>query len=341
MSVSSDLLNGACYGFQTSLIKNCALSGVPKFGTTVGILKMSELYNPFGVDGGFSNDGYDRSIKVRYMPRTVDDGDYSGIKNICDMNAPNVLYNSITITPEHSTSVEKKFAYNDLRILCDTPEQFQASVINGMMSAMMKKINYINLAYIDTITPYLINHGAGQYNADLIAGTSPNEQVDHRVLRATIRNLEDIGCGDTPFWVGQSEELDLTAEKLRVGCCNNNGLDLSQVNGQFIYFRDNQVNAVLGSGHSLIMAPGSMVILPWLQNKGAWAESGDDSMKYGTVFEPLTGLEMDLNINYDKCTRLYEIQLALHWHLWTVPADYYETGDELFETKAFLRPVLV
>lgn len=337
MSVSSDLLGGACLGFQTRLNETCATSARSKVGFTMALMTMSRLYNPFGVTA-FPTDGSSREIKYRYMPRALDDGNYGSVTDICS-TASNAVYKSGTLTPDLEDSVEQAFNIDDVRILCDTPSQFQSSVVQGMMDALYRKMNKTNLTYVNTITPYLLGGGAGQYNSDLIQGTAPNEVVDHRELNTTLENLNDIGCGMSPLWVGQSIDLNLATRKLELGCCNNNGLDLSRLNGEFIYFKDNQMNAELGSNHTIAMIPGSMVILPYLRNVGAWA--GDfDGMMHETVTDPLTGFTFDLTMNPDKCTRAVTVQLSIRWALWTIPDDYYQSGDPLYQTKGFVRPIV-
>jgi len=339
MSLVSDYLPGACANLQTGVNAGCSRDPRTKQGFSQQVIALSEQYNPFGVTFD-SATGKERIIDIKYSPRVVDNGNYDDIADICN-GATVGTYNSISVEANLKTSVEEEIPFEDIRVLCENPSEFRGMRISKMFNAMMEKVNHINLTYIDTITPYLINGGAGQFNIDLVVGSSGARTVNSEALVAVLEGLADIGCGVEPVWVGNAAELVEASYLLNVGCCNtNSGIDLSQINGQYMYFKDNKANSILGTGHTIAMIPGSIIMMPWYRNVGEYAGSTATTF-YEVITDPITGMQYDLTIREVDCpTRKIVMQLSLHWHLWTLPDDYYLSGDSLYQTKGFLRPVL-
>lgn len=342
MSSVNSYLKGACRNLQTALNEQCALNPRTKTGFTQQIMEAYRLYNPFRVT--FSPAGQQRMLNVTYKPRAVNNGVYNEIANICD-GAEVGDYNSVTIEADQKTSVEEKIPIEDLRILCEEPDQFRSMVIADMFNAMMEKINYINLTQIDTITPYIRSVGGvpqpGTYNVDLVVGSSGSRTINSEALVKVLEDLNDMGCGVEPFWIGNASELVEASYLLRLGCCNTNaGIDLTKIQGEYGYIKDHQMNEVLGTNNTIAMIPGSIVMLPWYKHTGGYAGVSGNSA-FEIVRDPVTGMQYDLRIREIDCPdRTVVVQLSLHWHLWTIPEDYYKTGDPLHLTKAFVRPVL-
>lgn len=186
----------------------------------------------------------------------------------------------------------------------------------------------------------------------LLSGTSPNFFGMAQVLEA----YELTGGRRKPLVVG-SGDLGLYTRIVGLGCCNDDGIDLSRVNGEILFFRDKYVNrqaggSALGQGGGAnpganlggwanttasaaeqrrtfgVFSPGAVQLLTWNENVGEFKHIGDQFV-HDTIVDPISGIEYDFDLVYDPCHKQFQMGLKLHFDLFVLPPNMYPLGSDM------------
>jgi hypothetical protein len=231
----------------------------------------------------------------------------------------------------------------DLRKICYTStDEFRANLIMSMMDALNQAING------QLITFMLQGFGALYGNPTPTGTGSPwststttfaGNGVNYRWGAELLREYERIGGRRRPIVVG-SGDIGLYARILNIGCCNQEGIDLSRAAGEFLYFRDEVASTAAGWGnnHFGVFSPGSVQLLTYVENAGEFRNVGDHYSR-DVITDPVTGLNIDANVIYDICENKWRFGICTWFDLFYLPLDMYPSGHNLEKVNGTFRGV--
>lgn len=336
MSYNGNLSGGICAALQQVALDVCALNPYTSIGFTqaVWMSGMIERFNPFNLE--FSQIGGERQLQLKYSPRNADTTPTNTIGNICGGIGTAPTFKSQTIEANLKESVAEQFSIEEVRGLCDADfNVFKQMRLTKMFDALNQKINKSNLAAVAALTPYTRGHASGTVAITPVL-TNPFPMVNSVDFYKLRHTLEDIGCSETPFIISGNQNLQIGFSFLKIACCTGGGQMLSAMNEQFLYFKDHNMNAVLGNNSGIAFVPGAFRILPWYRNIGAHEYTSGEVTR-SRIVDPRTGMMYDLDTKFDACTGTYTFQISYNWALWSIPDDFYLSTDPLYQTKGFVK----
>lgn len=284
-----------------------------------------------------TGDGKKRKVKVRYMQPLDEDANTDDAEaSSCTAEVePLPLEDEVEVTSFLRTQ-NLKFDKANMKLFCESPSEWRGKVIAVALDAFFKKLNK------NLITAFLANDGAfpdgtvapkqiplinqdagGQYSADFWG-----ESV-------LLEDFQDMPGNDRPIVVGAGY-LSHYARLQAIGCCNQYGQDVSEF-GSMYFFRDRYVDGIAGISNAIASwHPGALQLLTWAQNKGEFAEMSQHHSEV-TIVDPVTGLDIDMEVHYDECNKVWTIQFGTYYDLHPViPADAYPAGHEFEDTNGSL-----
>ena len=339
MSYNGNLSGGICAALQQVALDVCALNPYTSIGFTqaVWMSGMIERFNPFNLE--FSQIGSERQLQLKYSPRNADTTPTNTIGNICGGIGTAPTFKSQTIEANLRESVAEQFSIEEVRGLCDSDfNTFRQMRLTKMFDALNQKINKSNLAAVAALTPYTRGHASGKVDITPVL-TSPFPMANSMDFYKLRHTLEDIGCSETPFIISGNQNLQIGFSFLKIACCTGGGQMLNAMNEQFLYFKDHNMNAVLGDDFGIAFVPGAFRILPWYRNVGPHEYTSGEVTR-SRIVDPRTGMMYDLDTKFDACTGTYTFQISYNWALWSIPDDFYLSTDPLYQTKGFVKLAL-
>jgi hypothetical protein len=284
-----------------------------------------------------NDDGKVRSIKLVGVARICDEDIVDVCPDICgDGPEPEPFEDTITLT--HCIS-NNPLIFNDknLRLICDWGNNqgyFQAQII-GVLDRLTRRLNRnllgLQNANFGNFNPALIPN---QHTVNLLMGTM--QAPMYFGLSEIQKDFSNIGFDGTPIIVGDGNIYHFT-KMLQIGCCNENGLDLSKAGGSYNFFRDPAVDALIGSNHFIGLVPGMVQLLTGNDNKGDFAKNWTGILERNTIIDPRTGIEWDFNLIYEPCTGIYKLTFGLHYEPYWLTDKAYNYCDELHGTNGTLH----
>lgn len=221
-----------------------------------------------------------------------------------------------------------KFTKASMRRFCESPQAFRQKVILGEMDALFRKINRICIEqYIAGVGKFYGNV-AGPKDVQMLDNTGAIRQIDPNGEVAIRQDFEMVGISQQPIVVGAGN-LDSYVKLGEIGCCNAFGQDVSDTS-HFSYYRDVDVHAVTGNQHRfLAFQPGAVQFASWNENEG------DFRMEHfhfdeTTVVDPVSGITLDFETNYDRCKKQWVLHFFLNFDLFLMPLNLYKTTHERY-----------
>ena len=235
----------------------------------------------------------------------------------------------LTVTPNEVASWTFEMSVDELNAICKSPDEIRALKLFEAMDLINQSINnsIITLVYTALGNYYggTVNSGATPISVDLITG-SP-EAANYGEMYKIISEFKKITNGSSrPIIVG-SGDLDKFVEFSRLGCCNAQGLDISQANGQFAYFVDYNMDTVINNTEENYIGyiPQSLKLIT--ANKYRVPYNVVGNQESGELVDPRTGLTYDYYMKYD--CEVWTITLKLFWGLYIQPDDIYTAPHNL------------
>ena len=276
------------------------------------------------VDAG---NGTKKQVVIRYLQPAVYSEMGSAAVNICsEAGVETSEQRAIKEVTRFRRSPVLTFDKDTLRTFCDAPSEYRAKVLSTHMSALIRSINrdLISLANANvgihlggdataTDLQMIVNAASGQKSADF---TGEMELLEE---------MSDLGLTN-PFVVG-SGLLSQYTRLQGIGCCNDYGQNVNDF-GQFRFFRDRDVPSVIGAAQNfLAFAAGAAHLVTWNKNKGEFAMVHEHFAET-TMVDPVSGIEFDMEFNYDRCEKKWKLMLSLDYDLFTLPTDMFKDADE-------------
>jgi len=311
--------------------EGCASSG--NVVTSVGLMQF--LLSPINSNSIiFEDTGKLRPVNITWSWRSTVDQVSSIYEPCVAGDRPN--HRSFLVSPEMVSTIRKTFDEDDMRRFCHSMAPFMASEINNMLDAIRQDVNMKIHTQLAAVTTPLSN-AAVAAPVDLYVGTPPNDGLNMQDLDRVQNSLMDISGSCTPAFVGNGD-LRLASRAIGAGCCNDRGVNISNFQGEFMFFKDIHASLIHGANTFLAIAPGAIQLVTWNKNKGEYAGVPRGGKIERTILtDPLSGLELDLDILHDECDESYTITLTTNYTVVWIQNDRYSPTDPLFQTKGFIK----
>lgn len=276
-----------------------------------------------------------RSVELVYtQPLLESVVSTSPAKKCTSTNAAGQSSHTYEIDITAGVQYDETFDLLKMAYMCKENSLWIAQQIQRMMDVLSKKIGTINATQLA-----LLN---GAYATGDTVGTIANDTKTIRTRKTIagdtqfdISGLEEIsfsavnnGYASTPFLFGFGE-IYKYMQKLAVGCCANEGINYGDYANahNIIFVPDKKVNAALGGNGFMMIQPGAVQMLSWLEFEGANGINmiDTDIYKQTVIVNPKNGLRFDMQWT-NSCGNI-NINLKLAHKLVALPSDLYSVGD--------------
>lgn len=284
-------------------------------------------------------DGKNKQVSLRYIqPGTMDETSDEK-RNVCDDGTTYSPTNKlITVTRQRSSPI-LEFTKAQMRDFCEGSQEWRSKILMSHMNAFFRSINRDLIGTYEANVGKFYDQGAGAKTINLL-----NEDAGGRISADAsgeveiMEDFENIGFAGTPIVVG-ADHLSKYAKYQKIGCCNMWGQQINQL-GNLLYYRDKDVDNIIGSqltsptdkGYIIAYAPGAIQFITHLENKGEFATIDGTSMEI-TATDPFSGIEFDLEMYYDRCTKTYKVVANLNYDIFYLPDDMYKEADDRYLTN--------
>lgn len=261
---------------------------------------------------------------------------------------------SYTIDSDENLQVEEKITGKDLQTHCQDDGEYLRGVVQRLIDVMVRKTATQTAEQAATTT------GNWDTQANNIDGATIDAQ-ERLVLETKKAGSDDVfpwtlealdaatmvtGYCQAPIIFS---DLPLWQYMRRVakGCCADQGVDLGELSAQFgkAVLYDRRIRAAFGSNEAFVTQSGALALIQFAANE-FWTQEGvRQLMQTSTlsnkqvIFDPRTGLKMDLNVGELVCGDI-DIVLTATTKVVSLPSDIFGTGDSKAGVK-FSNVVLV
>lgn len=321
---------GICVAVQTSLLEILGSKAPQLKRTQVGYLQaLVSSQNTAGitqvpVDPG---NGKKKTVRITYIQRGSPSDVVHTDSTVCD---PQVFPEPLETTADVTKFIATKwFGFNveDMRLLCQADSEYRAMVMSSKIDILMveldKKLIALQALNFGAFNPVIYT---GFKDVELL--TSNGAAMNYVGEAQMEADFQALDTTDRPIVIGAGK-LNLYAKMAQIGCCNDGGLNLAQA-GNMDFFYDRFVDGILGANHFIGLVPGYVQLLTWNKYVGSYLVDNDPIYAQGTVTDPLTGITLDMKWVYDyDCAEQYKVRFSLHYDLWFIPTNSFDTDDEL------------
>jgi hypothetical protein len=271
-----------------------------------------------------------KSVELVYTPPIAESDVSDDATKLCvSSNEDGQISHTYDIDPTVGSSINRKFTIAELAYMCKDNSVWFAQRIQAMLDALEKKIGTDNATQLALLT------GAfGDGDNDVAANVktiatkksaAAGGDFDIDALSEIIFSAMDAGYGNKPFVFGYGEILKYF-KKLYAGSIAAEGIDYGQFAAQndVVFIADKKVKAALGNENFIMLAPGAVQMLTYLEFEGELNTANDDSYKQDVIVNPKTGRKFDFQLKND-CGNI-SVNLKLAHKLVGLPTDMYPVG---------------
>jgi len=322
---------GLCEKIQGSLVQMFKTNAPQLKRTQVGYLDALEsAQNTAGVEKVQldQGNGKRREVRIKFLQRAVDSEILTDEPPCSGEDSPSPKEETVQAITDFVRTPVLSFDDNDMRLLCESGDEYRAGVINAQFNALAvaldKKLIADQAANFGAFVPALPPGPA--YKDYALLNSTNNYSMNYKGESDLINDIENLESGAKPLVIGAGYLGDYVRQA-GIGCCNQYGQNLSQA-GNMDYFRDKYVDQILGSNHYITLVPGYTQLLTWNKYKGEFTMNGADYVK-GTIVDPFTGLEADVKWTYDKCEEKWLMFMRLWYKVYRLNIDAFKQYDDL------------
>lgn len=286
------------------------------------------------------NDGKEKKKIIRYLQN----GDPDLISTNCNVTSctagtEEIYRDQLVAITNCITSPAIVLSKAQLRQYCEGTQEVRAAMIMRHMNNFMQKLDreLLALAFAGDGNFYNGVPGGvpGPQAVDLLnIDAGGKESADYSGEIDIFQQYELQGFHGAPIIVGAGK-LDRYMKYKGIGCCNQWGQAINEI-GKWAYFWDKNVETVFGADEFLTYAPGSMQLITHNENKGDFRVEHEHYMET-TIQDPVTGLELDFDLNYDICLKKLTFFFKLQYTLWVPPTDLFAVTDPRSGTNRILN----
>lgn len=314
---------GLCQKLQTTLNRTAGQNAPALKRDRVGYLEalLSEA-NTAGVEMiPIETNGKKRLVQIDYYQRGTG-ADINGDLG-CTEDVEQEPFEKIVDVSDSVSSKGLIFNEDEMRKLCEGDDVWVSNIVMAQMNAVNVALNK-HLLGLQAANFGNFADGTTQKSVKLFEDTS---NAARGIAGAQIKHEYDkTAASGTPIIVGGGN-FDLFAKVNQIACCNQLGVDMSQVS-DWAYYYDRFTETEIGANRFVVMAPGATQLVTWNKYVGSYAKR-NDVFEHGTITDPFTGLTYDLKVHYDDCNDKWVIKFFVHFSLEFLPANAWEATDDL------------
>lgn len=286
------------------------------------------------VDNG---NGRKREVRAVYSPRLCKDTTSDSRLNACDAGEKvGEISTTYEVDPDQGTWKNGQLELRDLIDTCETDEFYVAQTINKMIDVVVRKMG--DTALDEASALFGVNATTGNSAAVSVATQSGANISDDMVSKISYL-LKISEYNDTAGWaIGGSFAFNRYYQAVGLACCTDAlNFDPSSYNGQYgpMPIFDKGVDAAWGTNHVGLLVPGALQMLTFVENRTSRGIRVIDTEteKWGTIVDPVTGIEFDYSAKFDCGVWTFSIGLA--HQLVGMPSDMFYQCDTLNGTTGF------
>ncbi len=273
-----------------------------------------------------SDQGKDRSVKIKYYQRQIDTLINSSCTADCTADEESTPFETILDVSNCLSTPGMIFNEDEMAKLCESESEWTAQIMFSHMNAMNVALDKAVLAdYAANFGEFL--DGTTLKQVKLFADTTNQPRT---IAAAQImQEYENAGGRGTPMIIGNNN-LGLYAKEAQIGCCNDFGVNVGALPAEWQYYSDRFSTSIFANTEDfMVLEPGVSQLVRWNKYRGERAKSGA-TFAHGTLVDPFTGITYDLKTHYDDCADQWVMKLELNWELFTLPSNVYKAADDLF-----------
>lgn len=225
-----------------------------------------------------------------------------------------------------STTIDpRQLAYK-----CEDNTRFMAMKVAQIMNVLERKIETESFTQLALLNGKYSKDYPGVVNDILVVQTrNSDNQFNTNAFTNVAAAAKWAAYPSAPVLVGGLQWYQYLQE-VAAGCCAIDGInvaDLAAQNG-FGAIISERADTAFGSGGAMMMAPGAVQMLEYLENEGMWNFDAG-TVHRSVVVSPITGQRFDMRINID-CNGVFTIRLTKTLKLVTMPNDVFYSDDRLY-----------
>ena len=269
--------------------------------------------------------GHYRTVELGFIPKLNADDTEVTPQNICtigDDQPPQSMFVNVT---NFISSKAMPVSLAEVAKLC-----IDFDYRNKLFTKMLDQVN--ESLDIKLLTDISTNFGDYYDSADVTRDYDMLKSDGSANLPGLVQFIQDyqqIGCSEKPIIVGD-KKIDMLFLLGKYGCCNTTqGIDVARTSEFAYYYRDNQASNILGTDNFAAWDPGTIQLVTYNLYMGDNVIN-QDSMKFGTIIDPRTGLRWDLKMELITCVAgapTWNIILELNYELVFLPTSIYPAGS--------------
>jgi hypothetical protein len=271
-----------------------------------------------------------RQVELIYTPPIAESAVSDSAAKLCvSSNEDGQISHTYEIDPLVGSSINRKFTIAELAYMCKDNSVWFAQRLQAMMDALEKKIGTDNAEQLSLLTGAFGDGDTGiTANVKTIAtkkSAAAGGDFDIDALGEIIFSAMDAGYANKPFVFGYGEILKYM-KKLAAGCCANEGVDYGTyaAMNDLVFIADKKVKAALGNENFVMLQPGAIQMLTYLEFEGSLNTVNDGAYKQDVIVNPKTGRRFDFQLKND-CGNI-SVNLKLAHKLVGLPTDMYPVG---------------
>lgn len=271
--------------------------------------------------------GKQKQVLIEWIQPVPVDETVSSEQDVCDTGTEAAKLRDVVTLTGFASSRVIEFSEAQLRKYCEAPSEHIAMVVSAHMSGLFRKINQTLITkYLAQVGGFIGGVAAGR-NLELLHydGVSEAAKPDGEVL--LMEDMADLGVS-RPIVVG-SGIVSRYAKLADIGCCNDYGQDIAQLQAAWDFYRDRDVDIQAGTSENIIaFSPGAVQMTTYNKYRGEFKKFVNDSYAHTTIVDPVEGLEIDMKMKYDDCTEKYRMAYFLNFDLHALPLTLFKDTDE-------------
>ncbi len=279
-----------------------------------------------------------RQVQIVYTPPVLESAiSASAVKACSSSNEAGQLSHTYEIDPLVGTSYGEKFTIADMAYFCKDNALWFAQRLQAIMDGLDKSIGTKNATQLALLTGAF---GTGDRNIDGTAIVANEKVIATRytaaggghfnldALAEIAFSATDAGFQGKPFIFGYGE-IYKYFKKVAAGAMAADGLDYGTFAAQndVVFVADKKVKTALGSDNFLMIAPGAVQMLTYLEFEGEFNTVNDGAYKQMVISNPKNGRRYDLQLKND-CGNIH-INVKLAHKLIGMPSDLFGVGDPM------------
>lgn len=277
--------------------------------------------------------GKKRKVELVYTPPVLESEiGTSPAKKCTSTNEAGMLSEEYEIADDEGVNYDEAFDLLNMANMCQDNALWFAGRLQAMMDGLTKKMGTINAQQLALLNG---NFGTGEANVNTKIKTIATRKsaalggdISYKAWANIVNAAENAGYPGAPIVFGWGEIYDYMKE-IKAGCCASDGIDIGAYAAQndLVFVADKKIRTALGGENFVMLAPGAVQLLTWLEFEGERGINVIDSEVYKqtVITDPRTGTRFDLQVKND-CGRII-VNIKLAHKLVGMPADMFSAGD--------------